>query len=84
MLFSGGSETIATTRLRSILKTPMTAKIIAGEVVEGENLWSKQPWLMESTQMWAKLIYRFEGMTEMINGTFMDDLGELLSSVTGQ
>ena len=37
-----------------------------------------------STQMWAKLIYRFEGMTEMINGAFMDDLGELLSSVTGQ
>ena len=35
--------------------------------------------------MWAKLIYRFEGMTEMINGAFMDDdLGDLLSSVTGQ
>ena len=33
--------------------------------------------------MWGKLIYRFEGMTEMINGAFMDDLGELLSSVTG-
>ena len=34
--------------------------------------------------MWAKLIYRFEGMTVMINGAFMDDLGELLSSITGQ
>ena len=39
---------------------------------------------MESTQMWAKLIYRFEGMTEMINGALMDDLGDFLSSVTGQ
>ena len=39
---------------------------------------------MESTQMCAKLIYRFEGMPEMINGAFMDDLGELLSSVAGQ
>ena len=39
---------------------------------------------MESTQMWAKLIYRFEGMTEMIDGAFMDALGDLLSSVTGQ
>ena len=38
---------------------------------------------MLSMQMWAKLTYRFEGMTEMINGAFMDDLGELLSSVTG-
>ena len=34
--------------------------------------------------MWAKLTYTFEGMTEMINGAFMDDLGELLNSVTGQ
>ena len=83
-VFSGGLETIATARLRSILKTPLAAKIIAGEVVGGENLWCAQPWLMESTQMWAKLIYRFEGMTEMINGAFMDDLGEFLSSVTGQ
>jgi hypothetical protein len=82
-VFSGGSETIATTRLRSILKPPLAAKIIAGEVVGGENLWCAQPWLMESTQMWAKLIYRFEGTTEMINGAFMDDLGELLRSVTG-
>ena len=83
-VFPGGSETIATTRLRSILKTPQAARIIAGEVVGEENLWRTQPWLMESTQMWAKLIYRFEGMPEMINGAFMDDLGELLSSVAGQ
>ena len=76
-------DELITTRLRSVLKTPLAAKIIAGEVVGGEDLWRTKPWLMESTQMWAKLIYRFEGMTEMINGAFMDDLGELLSSVTG-
>ena len=29
-VFPGGPETIATTRLRSILKTPLAAKIIAG------------------------------------------------------
>ena len=65
-VFSGGLETIATTRLRSILKPPLAAKIIAGQVVGGENLWCTQPWAMESTQMWAKLIYRFESMPEMI------------------
>ena len=83
-VFPGGPETIATTRLRSILKTPLAAKIIAGDVVGKENLWCTRPWLMESAQMWAKLIYRFEGMTEMINGAFMDDLGDFLSSITGQ
>ena len=38
---------------------------------------------MPAVLMWAKLAYRFEGMTEMINGGFMDDLAELLSSATG-
>ena len=83
-VFPGGSETIATTRLRSILKTKQAAKIVVGEAVGGEDLYSSQPWTMLSMQMWAKPTYRFEGMTEMINGAFMDDLGELLSSVTGQ
>ena len=65
-VFLGGSETIAITRLRSILKTPLAAKIIAGEVAGEENLWCTQPWLMESTQMWAKLIYIFETMTDLL------------------
>jgi hypothetical protein len=38
---------------------------------------------MPAVLMWAKLAYRFEGMTEMINGGFMDVLAELLSSATG-
>ena len=40
--------------------------------------------MIPSIQLWGKLSYRFEDMTEMINGTFMDDFGDLLSSVTGQ
>ena len=82
-VFSGRSETIAITRLRSILKTPQVAKTIAGEEIGDEEQWSTMPWKMPSVQIFAKLIYRFEGMTEMINGAFMDDLGELLSSITG-
>ena len=33
-------------------------------------------------QMWATLTYRFMGMTEKINGAFMDDFGEL--NLSGQ
>ena len=82
-VFPKGVETNATSRLRSILKTKEAAKIIAGEAVGGEDLYLSQPWTMLSMQMWAKLTYRFEGLKEMIIGAFMDDLGELLSSVTG-
>ena len=42
-VFPGGSETIAITSFRSILKTPLAAKIIAGEVVGGEDLWCTKP-----------------------------------------
>jgi hypothetical protein len=58
-------------------------KIIAREDIRGEEMWPKRPWMMPGIQLWGKLTYRFEGMTGMINGTFMDDLGDLLSSVTG-
>jgi hypothetical protein len=65
-------------------KTPQAAKIIAGEAIGGEDIWGKNPWMMPIMQIWAKLTYRFEDITEMAKGAFMDDLGELLSSVTGQ
>ena len=30
--------------------------------------------------MYARFVYTFEGMTDMINGAFMEDLSELLNS----
>ena len=33
--------------------------------------------------MYGRLAYKFEGMTDMINGAFMEDLSELLNSATG-
>ena len=83
-VFLGGAATIATTRLQSILKTPQAAKTIAGEDIEGEDIWPERPWMMPGMQLWGTLSYRFESMTEIINGAFMDDLGDLLSSITGQ
>ena len=82
-VFPGAVETIATTKLRSILKTPAVVKILAGDALGGEDTWADKPWLMPAMQMWGKLSYRFEGMTDMINGTFMEDLGDMLNAVTG-
>ena len=81
---SAAADTIAVTKLRTILKTQEVAKILSGENVGSEKKWAQEPWLMPAIQMWGKLAYRFEGMTDMINGHFMDDLAELLNSATGQ
>ena len=57
---AGTSETINTTKLRNILKTPEVLKILAGDVLGGEETWATEPWLMPAMQLWGKLTYRFE------------------------
>ena len=44
---------------------------------------SAQPWQIPAVLMYGRLAYMFEGMTDMINGAFMEDLSELLNSATG-
>jgi hypothetical protein len=48
-----------------------------------ESLWAPQPWQIPAVFMYGRLAYKFEGMTDMINGAFMEDLSELLNSATG-
>jgi hypothetical protein len=76
-------ESPATTKLRSILKTPEVTKILQGEKLPTESEWAVHPWLMPAVHMYGRLAYKFEGMTDMINGAFMEDLSELLNAATG-
>jgi hypothetical protein len=77
------SETPATIKLRSILKTPEVTKILQGEKLTAESQWAENPWLISAVLMYGRLAYKFEGMTDMINGAFMEDISELLNSATG-
>ena len=76
-------ESSATTKLRSILKTPEVTKILQGEKLPTKSEWAVHPWLMPAVHMYGRLAYKFEGMTDMINGAFMEDLSELLNAATG-
>jgi hypothetical protein len=82
-VYPNASETPATIKLRSILKTPEVTKILQGEKLTTESLWAAQPWQIPAVHMYGRLAYKFEGMTDMINSTFMEDLPELLNSATG-
>jgi hypothetical protein len=82
-VFPNTSETPATNKLRSIFKTPEVTKILQGEKLTTESLWAAQPWQIPVVHMYGRLAYKFEGMTDMINGAFMEDLSELLNSATG-
>ena len=76
-------ESPATSKLRSILKTSEVTKILQGEKLPTESKWADNPWLMSAVHMYGRLAYKFEGMTDMINGAFMEDLSELLNAATG-
>jgi hypothetical protein len=76
-------ESPATTKLRTILKTPEVTNILQGEKLPTESEWAVHPWLMPAVHMYGRLAYKFEVMTDMINCAFMEDLSELLNSATG-
>jgi hypothetical protein len=82
-VYPNASETPATIKLRSILKTPEVTKILQGEKLTTESLWAPEPWQIPAVHMYGRLAYKFQGMTDMINGAFMEDLSELLNSATG-
>jgi len=82
-VYPNASETPATIKLRSILKTPEVTKILQGEKLTTESPWAAQPWQIPAVHKYGRLAYKFEGMTDMINGAFMEDLSELLNSATG-
>ena len=67
-------ESPATTKLRSILKTTEVTKILQGEKLTTESQWAEHPWLIPALHMYGRLVYKFEGMTDMIHGAFMEDL----------
>jgi hypothetical protein len=81
--FINTAESPTTTKLRCILKTPEVTKILQDEKLPTESEWVVHPWLMPAVHMDGRLAYKSEGMTDMINGAFTEDLSELLNSATG-
>ena len=68
--YPSACETPATIKLRSIRKTPEVTKILTGVNLTTESVWAAQPWQIPAVHihMYGRLAYKFEGMTDMING----------------
>jgi hypothetical protein len=52
-VYPNGSETPATIKLRSILKTPEVTKILQGEKLTTESVWADQPWHIPAAHMYG-------------------------------
>ena len=54
-----------------------------GKKLITESMWAAQPLHIPAINMYCRLAFKFEGMTDMINGASMEDLSDLLNSITG-
>ena len=79
---NGRANTRANQRLQHILDTAEIRKMITGENIGDEGLWKADLWRTPAIQVWAKLLFKFEVCTDMINVEFVEDLSNLLHEVT--
>ncbi len=76
----GSKLTKATTKLQSLLDVPMVKKDLQDTSLGDEDDWGDQTWLIPAISILTRLCFRMEGMSELVNGTFIEDMSKLLSS----
>jgi hypothetical protein len=76
-------ETAARTKLHSILQNNEASKILRSAVDDADNEWIAQRWRIPAVQIWGKICHKYEGMTDMLTGTMMEKLANIITCVTG-
>jgi hypothetical protein len=76
-------ETAARTKLHSILQNNEVSKILRVAVDDADDEWIAQPWRIPAVQIWGKICHKYEGMTDRLTGTMMEELANIITCVTG-
>jgi hypothetical protein len=76
-------DTAAQTKLNGILRNSEVSQILRGAVDDDDGEWLDQPWKIPALQIWAKMYHKYEGMTDMLTGTMMEELATIIICVTG-
>jgi len=89
MFPADSKPTPAILRLQGLIDSSTVKGLMEGTVVGNEDQWDEDHmWLIPSVTIWARLCvtlcFKYEGMTELINGRFIEDFGILLGSATGE
>ena len=53
----------------------MTVRILTTN--EADDEWIAQPWRIPAVQIWGKICHKYEGMTDMLTGTMMEELANI-------
>jgi hypothetical protein len=65
------------------LKNNEVSQILRGAVDDDDEEWIAQPRKIPVLQIWGKMCHKYEGMTDMLTGTMMEDLANIDTCVTG-
>ena len=76
-------DTPAQSKLNGILRNFEVSQILRGVVDDDEERLA-QPWKIPALQIWAKMYHKYEGMTDMLTGTMMEELANIITCVTGE
>jgi hypothetical protein len=76
-------ETAARTKLHSILQNNEVSKILRGAVDDADDEWIAQPWRIPAVLILGKICHKYEGMTDMLTGTMVQELANIITCVTG-
>ncbi len=75
-------DTPAQNKLNGILRNSEVSQILR-VAVDNDEEWLAQPWKIPALQIWAKMYHKYEGMTDMLTGTMMEELATIITCVTG-
>jgi hypothetical protein len=85
MFLAESKPTPAILRLQGLIDSSTVKGLMEGTTVGNESQWGEDHmWLVPSVTTWARLCFKYEGMTELINDRFIEDFGILLGSATGE
>jgi len=76
-------DTPAQNKLNGILRNSDVSHILRGAVDDDDEEWLDEPCKIPALQIWAKMYHKYEGMTDMLPGTMMEELANTITCVTG-
>eukprot|EP00286_Rhodomonas_abbreviata_P018498 CAMPEP_0181294246 /NCGR_PEP_ID=MMETSP1101-20121128/3493_1 /TAXON_ID=46948 /ORGANISM="Rhodomonas abbreviata, Strain Caron Lab Isolate" /LENGTH=439 /DNA_ID=CAMNT_0023398881 /DNA_START=55 /DNA_END=1370 /DNA_ORIENTATION=+ len=83
-IFPAGSKKDMTSThkefLRSILETAAIEEFMEGNTPSDIANWFAKPWLMPAVQVWTKILWRYEGLHETLDGNLLGDLNDIAES----
>ena len=74
-------DTAAQTKLNGILRNSDVSQILRVAVDDHDEKWLDQSWKIPTLLIWDKMYHKYEGMTDMLTGTMLEELPTIITCV---